>query len=127
MSAHLGFALSPEGVPVILSDWCEENHGRSIVCHEKGTDGWRAEPINLIPFISEFGLSGIQVGGPKQLLIDRHGNKHIAVYSDVGNSRNVLYLVVSSNFTLIEQRVFPAQAFIGIGVDGLETIYVATI
>jgi tRNA A-37 threonylcarbamoyl transferase component Bud32 len=127
MSAHIGFALTPDGLPVVLSDWCGESGSRSLVCHEMGTDAWRAEPIDLTPFSSEFGLLGITAGGTKQILVDRQGNKHIAVYSDTGGSRNILYLAVHRDFTLIERRVFPAQAFIGMGIDGLETVYVATL
>jgi hypothetical protein len=127
MSAHIGFALTPNGLLVVLSDWYRESGGRSLVCHERSADVWRAEPIDLTPFITEFGLVGVTAGGAKQILIDRQGNKHITVYSDTGGSRNVLYLAVHWDFTLIERRVFPAQAFIGMGIDGLETVYVATL
>jgi serine/threonine protein kinase len=127
MSAHIDLALTPDGLPVVLTDWDEEGGGRSLVCYVQRTGGWHAERLDLTSFLSEFGPLGIAAGGAKQLFIDSHGNKHITMYSDSGGSRNVLYMSFDSHFGLIERRVFPAQAFVGMGVDELDTVYLAVL
>ena len=126
MSAHIGFAMTPNGQPIVLSDWYEEGSGRSLVCHEWIAGGWRARLIDMTPFIEEFGLLGLTTGGTKQSVVDRYGNRHIAVYSDSGD-RNTLYLALDCDLNLIERRVFPAEAFIGMGIDDRETVYLVTL
>ena len=81
--------------------------------------------IDLQLSAAVFGLDTVDTRGTKQVLFDDEGTAHIALFSSGGNSSEVMYLALDKEWTVIEQRNFPASEFLGMGIDGFGTLYVA--
>jgi hypothetical protein len=123
MSAHICLAVNPAGHPVIVTSG-KGYSTRMLSVYVKDA-AFTTHEIDLQPSEASFGLDVVDTSSTKQLLFDEEGTAHLALFSSGGNSSEVIYLALDEQWRVIEQRDFPASDFLGMGIDGSGTLYVA--
>jgi len=124
LSAPISLDLNGKGQPVILATR-RDGRPNSLAIYEKDDVDFKANRIDLQNTATALGLPRWVTFGAKQLLFDEGGTAHVALSSDSGDSNDIVYLALDANWKVIQQRVFPAIAFLGMGIDGSGTVHLA--
>lgn len=118
LSANISLAIGPENKPVILM--CSSDRHRLVVLIKEQTETKRHE-IN-VPF-GELGTTSTDTTGVKQIYFDRHGLAHIVLMA----LSDLVYLLLDFEWNVLESRCFPANQFLGMGVDHRGDVHIATL
>ena len=125
-SASIDLAITGDGAPVILSNWVGSDAPPSLACHRKRSGAWEFGLIDLTPFLTEFGFTGIDAGASKKVCAGADGGMHVVVESQVRGQGYVFFVAIDGDFVPREHRVFPVLTFNGFGIDDLGNAFIAS-